>query len=253
MFFSLSKLLVLFTDPLFFILLLTLVGVLKLKKKRTFLLLFCAFYILSIPFASQRMLFFLEHLEVSTVSNPITYDAVIVLTGMVNLEISTPDKIEFSDAVDRILVGTEWVKNNKATHLIISGGSGALFENQKSEAVILGSFAQKLGVLENRILLDTSSKNTFQNAVNTSALIREKQFNRVALITSAFHMFRANGCFKEMGIHADLLPVDFSSNPEVTDFRDFLPSTAALSQSNRFIHESIGILVYGLTGKAKLL
>lgn len=254
MFFNLSKILIFFTDPLFYIMLLSLIGVSRFKRKLLFLLIFFICYIPTTSIVSKRLLFFLEHLEEPTVStNTMPYEAVIVLTGMVNLDNSSLNQIEFSEAVDRILTGIEWVLNNKANYLVISGGSGSLFNNQNSESVLLGQFAQKLGVPENKIILDTTSKNTFQNAVNTSVLLNEKHLERVVLVTSAFHMYRANGCFKRAGIDADLLPVDYNASLATTDFRDFLPSTSALSESFLFLHESIGILVYWITGKAELL
>ena len=163
------------------------------------------------------------------------------------------EQLEFNDSVDRILKGIDLKKNNRVKYLIISGGEGSLIQKGRSEAMLLERFAESMGILKDDILLDTSSKNTYENALNTLNILDEKRIKKTVLITSAFHMFRADGCFRKVGIEAHLLPVDYNSSLEIPDFRYFLPSSDALTESNRFIHESIGIIIYGITGKAKYM
>ncbi len=88
-------------------------------------------------------------------------DAVVVLCGMVHLQRSTPENIEFSDGVDRIIGGMRLVKDGYAPWLIISGGSGDLFHQDKSEARLLRQFAIDFGIPDEQILLDPGSRNTF--------------------------------------------------------------------------------------------
>jgi len=179
------------------------------------------------------------------------YDVVVVLTGMAELTQSDDSNVEFGAAVDRILKGIDLIKTNTADFLLISGGDGALISTGKSEAEILKRFAVRAGILEEKIIIDPISVNTYQNAVETMKLLESRNLKSVLLVTSAFHMFRADGCFKKQGIIADLLPVDFYSHSSVyKDFRDFLPSSQSLAIFNRFLHELVGITVYFLTGKA---
>lgn len=205
---------------------------------------------MSISAVSKHLLYFLENVEKPTIKKELKYDAVVVLAGMVNLDISQEDYIEFSGAVDRILQGIDIVNANQAEYLIISGGSGSLFNQDKSESVLLEDFAKKLGVLPDKILIDATSKNTYQNAVNTAKIITEKKLKNILLITSSFHMVRSKGCFQRVGIEVDLFPVDYTTTLGGVDFRNFVPSTAGLNQMNLFMHEVLGIIVYGITGKA---
>ncbi len=252
MFFSLSKVLIFLTDPLFYILLFAFIGFIRFKQ-RLFLVLFLAFYLISTPFVSQKLIYFLEHLKTESFVESQKYDAAIVLGGMIDLNTSSHERIEFKDAVDRILTGIDLQLEGKTKYLVIAGGEGSLFQKGRSEAILLKRFALKTGVAEDAILLDTTSKNTHENAINTAEILNKYKLEKTVLITSAFHMFRANGCFQKVGINPDLLPVDFNAKPRTADFRDFLPSSSALKESNRFIHEALGIIAYGITGRAKYL
>jgi len=89
--------------------------------------------------------------------------------------------------------------------------------------------------------------------LNSLEIVNNEKIKKIVLITSAFHMFRANGCFRSVGLEPHLFPVDYNANLEIADFRYFLPSSSALMESNRFIHESLGIIIYALTGRAKYL
>ena len=249
MFFSLSKILTFFIDPLVLILIFNLFCLFKLKRKKIPLLFFACFYLLSIPFISQRLLYLLENTE-KTSSLKSKYDVVIVLSGMVDLRSSDSTVIHFSESVDRILAGIKLVTSQRAGTIIISGGDSDLMQTDRSEAVLLGAFAQQMGVHKQQILLDQSSRNTFENAVNTAKLIKQHKFSRILLITSAFHMIRARGCFKKQGLEVDILPVDLRSSLEIPDYRYFIPAAYALDESRLFFHELVGVIVYGITGKA---
>ncbi len=55
-----------------------------------------------------------------------TYDAVVVLAGMLDLALSTEGQLAFGSRVDRILAGIDLVKRGIGKRLIISGGIALL-------------------------------------------------------------------------------------------------------------------------------
>lgn len=252
MFFSLSKIFTFIIDPLF--LLFCIGGValffpsLRRKIRWVLLPLFILIFIISTPFMANRIFSFVEDLETNTMKD-IKYDAIVVLSGMVNLSLSNEDQIEFSGAVDRILKGVELYKQGKAEFLILSGGSGALFGDVFSEAELLKKFIAKFGIPSDRIIVEANSRNTYQNAIETAKIINKHGYKKILLITSAFHMFRSHGCFTKVGIDVDLFPVDYYAQKKVLDFRVFLPSSPSLNLVNRAIHELTGILVYWATNR----
>jgi uncharacterized SAM-binding protein YcdF (DUF218 family) len=254
MFFYLSKTLTFLIDPFFITVLLLLFLWLRSRSSLRVRLITLALILFiitaAIPRFADQTMHFLERLEPSSHLSD-RYDAVIVLTGMVDLTLSTEAAIEFNDAVERILVGIGAVRNGWAENLIISGGESALHPRHRSEATLLKEFAQRWGVDEKRIIIDPTSRNTYENAVNTKALIKEAGWHRLLLVTSAFHMYRARGCFRAVDLDVDVLPVDFRARQEAADFRDYLPTSHALFLSSRVLHEMIGIAVYRLLGRAR--
>jgi len=127
------------------------------------------------------------------VESPSRADAVVVLAGMVDARAARGDQVEMGEAADRILAGVELVRQGRADYLVIAGGSGDLFDQSVSEALILNRFAIRLGVPEDRILLDTTSRNTHENAVQARALLQQAGLSDAILVTSAMHMPRSMG------------------------------------------------------------
>ncbi len=253
MFFYISKIVTFLIDPLFTILALLLFFLLKgTKRKSTRLILYPVFVILyfaSTGFFADSLLHKLEHVEKPS-RLLAHYDAVIVLSGMTDAQNSSSERIEFSGAVDRILAGISLVKKGSADMLIISGGDGSLTQQYRPEAKILRDFSLQWGLLQNQILIDDTSRNTYENAVFTAGLLEKHQAKKLLLITSAFHMVRSRGCFKRIGLDVDVYPVDYMAANKGDDFRRFLPSSSSLAKTNLVIHELIGIFIYGITGRA---
>ncbi len=177
------------------------------------------------------------------------YDAVVVLTGVVLLRISTFDRIEFNDGAERILTGMQLVQQGIARNLIIAGGSGDLLGQNPSEARLLKRFALNFGIPEEQIMIDPNSRNTHENAVNVSALMKKHDISRIILVTSAMHLPRAMGCFKKLGIEPLPYGVDyhFFSSPDY-DLSVILPKWWAFRNSARVLHEYAGIVMYSLAG-----
>ena len=254
MFFSLSKIITFLLDPLFYIFLVLIIAILGSRYSKKLKGILLLFFIISATsttdFVANKAIGFLENLQQSSNLKP-HYDAVIVLAGMLDLTLSTRQNLEFSGAIDRILKGIELVKNETASYLLISGGDGGLNPSGKSEADLLAIFAMMSGVPEDKIIIESHSRNTFENALETNKIVQNYQFEELLLVTSAFHMHRSMGCFKNQNLNPDILMVDFHKVKDASiDFRNFIPSSRGLSKLSIFIHESIGIIAYYLTGKA---
>ena len=252
MFFWISKLAAPLLYPLTHIFLLLLIALFFYRKPKLgrvclglalFLLMLFGTYPLP-----DMMMTYLETRYVTTETPP-HVDAIVVLTGVVNLSLSTPEHIEFYDGVERILTGIELIKNGYSDKLLIAGGSGNPYDQTKSEARILGRFAIELGIPKEKILLDPSSRNTYENAVNTKTIMEEQGISSIILVTSAAHLPRAMACFKKVGLHPIPYGVDYNSPPDVHyHFYDIIPSVGALRKTSHTIHEYIGLLMYKISG-----
>lgn len=100
------------------------------------------------------------------------------------------------------------------TPILLSGGQ--VYEDSGAEALISGRVLKSLGVPDEKILLETKSVNTTQNAIYSTEILREKNLTRPILVTSAFHMNRAVLNFSRQGIEVIPYPTDFtvSHDPE---------------------------------------
>jgi uncharacterized SAM-binding protein YcdF (DUF218 family) len=101
-----------------------------------------------------------------------------------------------------------------------------------------------------RVILETSSRNTFENAVDSAQIVKPKADERWLLITSAAHMPRAVGCFRRAGFSIVAYPVDFAtqggSGPAPIGER-------RLSQLDDAAREWIGLFVYWIVGNTNTL
>ena len=70
---------------------------------------------------------------------------------------------------------------------------------------------------------------------------------RIILVTSAFHMTRAESLFRAAGLDVTPFPVDFRGPTRIT-LRSFIPSGTALAQTDLALHEIYGRLYYWLRG-----
>ncbi|GAK53492.1 hypothetical protein U14_04757 [Candidatus Moduliflexus flocculans] len=252
MFFVLSKILAPFLEPLTYIVLFALLALISFHKphlSKIFLSLsLCCAFAFSTPFLPTALI---RHLEQRYARpEPLLHvDAVIVLSGMVVLEISTPDKIEFGDNSERILEGIRLIKQGVADKLILSGGSGSLTDQTKSEARMLRQFAMDFGIPEEQILLEPDSRNTYENAVETAKLMRQHGISSVILITTASHLPRAMGCFRKVGVEPIPYGVDFHSDSNShLALSDFIPEIGNLRGLTWILHEYFGLVMYKAAG-----
>ena len=94
--------------------------------------------------------------------------------------------------------------------ILLSGGQGN--GNTEAESIVSGRILKSLGVPEEKILLESNSLNTTQNAVYSAEIMREKNFKRPLLVTSAFHMRRSVLNFAKCGVEVTAYPADYRLN-----------------------------------------
>ena len=149
MFFILSKIISIVIYPVPLLLLLLLAVLLWYRRRRMRLVLggvLVLFYGLSTPVVAAQLALWLETPRRSLQQLQPHYDVAIVLTGMLHLRLSSPQRLEFNYAAERILTGITLVKRGMADKLLISGSTGDLF-GRGNEAELLRGFPGWLGPL----------------------------------------------------------------------------------------------------------
>jgi len=129
--------------------------------------------------------------------------------------------------------------------LIFSGGK--VFDyGQEPEAAAAGRLFESLGLDSNQIILETTSRNTWENARETAKLfIEDNAIKRAILVTSAYHVKRGVYCFERNGISVIPAPTDYKcERGRKYDFFSFMPSMLFLENTWLALHEYIGLLYY---------
>ena len=241
----LHKILPLLVSPLFisiFFIFLALV-----LKKRVYIFVSLILIILfSNPLISRSLTKYLEspykHVDSSTFG---PHDYIVVLSGGVIKKSRSMDKnkYEWGDP-DRFFNGLDLFKKKKAKKIIFTRGKLPWNNSDLSEGDYLKKVAMNMGIDESNILLTEKVENTYDEAKEISNMISKN--SSIILVTSAFHMKRAEYLFKGHGFKVFSFPVDFRSSSNDITFIDFLPSANALSGSSLAIRELQGRLYYYL-------
>jgi len=241
----LHKILPLIFSPLIMIILLIIFGLITNSKKISligvFILIVC-----SLPIVSGKLVAYLESdYQLSEPSNITSTDAIVVLSGMIRT-INSKDGLdyEFGEASDRIFAGINLFKEKKAPKLILTRGK-LPWSVGIPEGEYLKEIAITNGISENNILLTENVENTDQEAKAIKKLL-SKDKHRVLLVTSAYHMPRAQKVFEAAGINVVPFPVDFQKGLSKITFMSFIPSANALSGTSFFVREMIGRVYYDL-------
>lgn len=179
---------------------------------------------------------------------------IIVLGGAVDEGLTRArDQVALNEAAERMTEGVALARFYPQALLVFSGGSSALIDDTAREADVARRLWRELGVTENRMLFEDRSRNTYENAAFTKKLIDPKKGERWLLVTSAFHMPRAMGIFRALGMEVEAFPVDYRT---FGDARDFLPpgdGARAILNFETAAREWTGLLAYRLTGKTGAL
>lgn len=133
---------------------------------------------------------------------------------------------------------------NAGAPLVISGGTVYGREGAEAEAAASKRMAAALGIPPEQILAETSSRNTYENAVETRKLLPETQ--TIILVTSAYHMVRSVKCFEARGFTVIPAPTDYKIDRGGKTVMDKLPSISSLRTSAAALREYWGLLYYGL-------
>ena len=248
MFFILSKILSFITVPFFWILLLfcfALFSRKKYKRKKYFIrgIILLIIFTNSFIYKVVSETWMLDKQELAK-----NYDYGILLGGMIDIN-SENDNIIFNTNGDRLLNTIYLYKTKTIKKIIISGASGSLYSDI-SEANILKSYLQKIGISEDDILTESKSKNTYENAIFSADLIKLHSNNNKAkciIITSDYHIRRSVACFKKAGLDSDYFTVE--KQDQFYNIENYIiPQASVLWQWQALMHEIIGYEIYWFQG-----
>lgn len=125
----------------------------------------------------------------------------------------------------------------KSCSILASGGDPQ--GNGISEAEVMKRELLEIALPESDILIESKSKNTFQNAQFSSELLRSQNFNQTIVVTSGIHLGRAVLYFSHFNIHALGSPSD-----RLEPIPSLFPIAHNFAFNDIAIHEYSGFLRY---------
>jgi uncharacterized SAM-binding protein YcdF (DUF218 family) len=187
-------------------------------------------------------------------------EVIVVLGGGTRTADYPRSIVEINEAGDRLLYAAWLYHQGLADNLLLTGGIvfSSTITTEPPEAEDMLALLQMLNVPDEAIWLETKSRNTYENALYSRPLLKEKDINTILLVTSAIHMPRSVAIFEKQGFTVIPMPTDFIITErnwrEVTNltFKDqlgnVLPTVENLQMTTWAMKEYIGLVVYRLRG-----
>jgi len=177
-------------------------------------------------------------------------DGIVVLGGGLEGAINLArGGYELNRAGDRFVETAILARHFPDAKVVISGGVGSLILDGESDAVTAERLLIALGVDRSRLVLETESRNTFENALFTRRMISPESGETWLLVTSAFHMPRSMALFRKADFAVLPWPVDYRTSGR-EGFGFFRDNPAdSLNNATMGIREWIGLVAYWLSGK----
>ena len=169
--------------------------------------------------------------------------AVVVLGG--GVQAFAPEYGEAQPTADtaiRLRYGV-WLARQSKLPLAFAGGVGWANSGTAapSEAAIArASVAQDYGLALRWV--DDQSRDTAENAANLHALLARDGVQRIALVTQAWHMPRAQQAFERAGFNVTPAPTGFTLVQQ-RSLLEWLPTAHGLQASREVLREWLGLLV----------
>ena len=157
--------------------------------------------------------------------------------------------MSLDDAGERMTEGAVLARQLPTARLVFSGGSDSLVRSKEPEAQAAKRLWLALGVDPARLMIEDKSRSTAENATLSKALVQPKPGDRWLLVTSAWHMPRAVGSFRQAGFAVEPWPVDYRASERFHPLKVFSSLPEGLRRLDGIAKEYAGLLAYWVTGR----
>jgi uncharacterized SAM-binding protein YcdF (DUF218 family) len=246
MFYWASKIFWALAQPSNLLLLLLLAGALAMARGRRRLaswLLYpavLAFLLVGVFPVGDWLLLPLENRFPAPADPPAEVDGIIVLGGAIKFAVAERrGTLALDDSAERDITMIELARDYPDARLIYTGAGS------------WPSFARRHGLGE-RVVFEDRARNTYENAMFSKQLAAPQPGERWLLVTSAAHMPRSVGAFRQVGWPVIPYPVDYRTTGGV----EILVAPDVAGRWNEFdqaVKAWIGLLAYRLSGRSSAL
>jgi uncharacterized SAM-binding protein YcdF (DUF218 family) len=181
---------------------------------------------------------------------PAHIDGIVVLGGDASNTMLHARPLSPGGAPMRQVAAADLARRYPQMRIVYSGGSGNPLDPDTTDASGARILMPTLGLDPVRVAFEEQSRNTFENARNSFALAKPQPGETWLLVTSAFHMPRALGCFRKAGWTVIPYPVGYRTMPQ--DGNDWsLPRSfdGSLFAIANALSEFVGLTAYYWLGR----
>jgi uncharacterized SAM-binding protein YcdF (DUF218 family) len=201
----------------------------------------------------QWLLVPLENRFLPPAEPPLEVDGIVALGGGIDVGISARRGMAtFRDTAERFISLLELARRYPGARVVFSGGQGWVGDSDLSEANVIRGFLRSHGLDGPRLIFEDRARNTYENALFAKPLAAPEPGERWLLVTSAFHMPRAVGAFRQVGWPVIPYPVDHRTGGELS-----LPGAPDAARRWRELDEAVrswlGLIAYWLSGRIPTL
>ncbi|MBC8284496.1 MAG: YdcF family protein [Nitrospinae bacterium] len=156
------------------------------------------------------------------------------------------------DSAERLTTFVSIARRYSDAKLVYAGGQGAITGQEYKSAFTARLFFEQMGLDTSRVIFDSQSRNTQENAENALKLVQPEKGEKWVLITSAWHMPRSVGIFRKLNWQVIPYPVDFKTTGKL-EMNIGVPRFSATVLVSDVVYEWIGLLYYWLMGRTSEL
>jgi len=214
------------------------------------MVLFALLWIYCLPLTSHFALWTLEWNYPPRRQMPQNEAMIVVLSGGMSYgDQWVPEARLSEDTVQRCFEGAALYHAGAAPKILLTGGKVNPADEGPQLADAMLDLMKRLQVPGDAMLLERNSRSTYENAVETSRILKEHNVGRIILVTDAAHLPRASGCFRAQGI--DVIPwgCRYRARPLVLSLSLVIPHPSAAEGMHAAIHEWLGLAWYWVRGR----
>jgi uncharacterized SAM-binding protein YcdF (DUF218 family) len=162
-----------------------------------------------------------------------------------------------NESAERVVEAAMLANRFPDAKIAFSGGEAGVLYTAGSEAEGAAALFIALGIARDRLILESAARDTYENAVLLKKELAQRgdlgAGKRWRLITSAYHMPRAMGAFRQAGFDVEAWPVDYRTRGRDDLTRPFDKVSEGLRRVDVAAREWAGLLAYWLTGRTDTL
>jgi len=185
---------------------------------------------------------------------PQRVDGIVLLGGAIHTAISqSRGRVAVNDAADRMIGAVALARRHPEARILLTGGDGSIIPRGLHEADFMRELLIELGIAPERLIVERESRNTWENAVYSLATAKPAPGETWLLLTTAMHMPRSVGCFRQAGWGSIIpFPVDYRTAKKIVLRLEFgFPEELGLL--NLVVREWDGLIAYYALGRTDAL